>query len=134
MVDHVSKAIEEIPAPSLATDYKLPLPTRQDIMNRVEKAHKNLSDDNEMVKKLDKQEITNVNEFEKKFSLNQYLRSLQSVKLSFHSFIVNLTEMIQWTRKNEIMKLASWKLFYGENWLDKWSTYTLKNSVLKRET
>ena len=50
-VEHVSKAIEEMPSPSSATDYKLPPPTRQDIVNWVEKAHKTLSDDKEMVRK-----------------------------------------------------------------------------------
>ena len=40
-----------MPAPSSATDYKLPPPTRQDIVNWVEKAHKTLSDDKDMVMK-----------------------------------------------------------------------------------
>ena len=39
-----------MPTPSSTSDYKLPLPTRQDIVNWVEKAHKTLSNDKAMVK------------------------------------------------------------------------------------
>ena len=48
-VEHVSKVIEKIPEPSSKPDFKLPPPGKQDIVDWVEKAHKVLSNDKEMV-------------------------------------------------------------------------------------
>ena len=39
-VEHVFKAIEKMPTPPPTSDYKLPPPTRQDIIDWVEEAHK----------------------------------------------------------------------------------------------
>lgn len=48
-VEHVSKVIEKMPEPSSKPDFKLPPPSKQDIVDWVEKAHKVLSNDKEMV-------------------------------------------------------------------------------------
>lgn len=50
-VEHVSQVIEKMPEPTSKPDFKLPPPSKQDIVDWVEKAHEALSIDAEMVAK-----------------------------------------------------------------------------------
>ena len=47
---NVNKAVEKIPTPT-PSDYKLPPPTRQDMVDWVEKAFQIISDDKDMIMK-----------------------------------------------------------------------------------
>ena len=49
-VEHVRKAVEKVPKPS-SNDYKLPAPSKQDMIDWVEKAYNVISDDKDMVMK-----------------------------------------------------------------------------------
>ena len=49
-VEHVNKAVEKMPTPT-PSDYKLPPPTRQDMVDWVEKAFQIISDDKDMIMK-----------------------------------------------------------------------------------